>query len=178
MANSSLLARQGRLKEAQNLRLENNWLQFGTIRPDSYYASALADFIRHKLLETGTSFTFETVMSFPDKIAFLRKTRACGFRTYLYFVATEDPQINIDRVRYRVETGGHPVDQDKIVSRYGKSLDLLFDAVMNTDRAYIFDNSGCDKVWLAEVTDGIELELKTDQIPAWFNKARWDKFKE
>ena len=64
------------------------------------------------------------------------------------------------------------------MSRYAKSLDLLFDAVTNTDRAYIFDNSGHEKVWIAEVTDGVELELKTDEMPAWFKVALWDKFDE
>lgn len=178
LAQSGLLARQGLCDEAKGLSLVGGVLRFGTVKPDSYYASVLADFIRQKLLAAGISFTFETVMSFPDKVEFLRKAREKGFRTYLYFVATEDPEINIDRVRHRVSTGGHTVDEDKIVSRYAKSLDLLFDAVTNTDRAYIFDNSGHEKVWIAEVTDGVELELKSDEMPAWFKAALWDKFGE
>lgn len=39
-----------------------------------------------------------------------------------------------------------------------------------------FDNSGEDKVWLAEVTDGGELEMKTDVAPHWFKAALWDAF--
>jgi len=31
------------------------------------------------------------------------------------------------------------------------------------------------RTWLAEITDGRELELKTDQIPAWFKQAVLDK---
>jgi hypothetical protein len=30
-------------------------------------------------------------------------------------------------------------------------------------------------VWIAEVTDGSELELKTDLIPYWFKTALLDK---
>jgi hypothetical protein len=30
--------------------------------------------------------------------------------------------------------------------------------------------------WIAEVTQGIEIEIKTDQMPAWFKSALWDKF--
>jgi predicted ABC-type ATPase len=114
-------------------------------------------------------------MSSPDKVALLRKAQERGFRTYLYFVATDDPMINISRVRNRVRLGGHPVPEDKIVSRYGRSLGLLLDAIRHNDRAYIFDNSSHESTWLAEVTNGEDLELRTEQIPAWFKSAIWDR---
>mgnify|MGYP006883244285 FL=1 len=46
-----------------------------------------------------------------------------------------------------------------------------------TDRAYVFDNS-CDdaRVLVAEVTEGNELEMKTDLMPYWFKTVLWDKF--
>jgi predicted ABC-type ATPase len=85
--------------------------------------------------------------------------------------------ININRVRLRVAQGGHDVPEDKIVSRYSRSLDLLLPAIRETDRAYVFDNSGENKerVWVAEITAGEQLELKTDRVPAWFQRAVLDK---
>jgi len=53
---------------------------------------------------------------------------------------------------------------------------LLPQAVAYADRAYIFDNSGSERVWIAEVTDGVEIEMKADEMPAWFKTALWDKF--
>jgi len=47
---------------------------------------------------------------------------------------------------------------------------------MHADRAYIFDNSDYDRLWVAEVTEGVEIEMKSDEMPAWFKKALWDKF--
>lgn len=176
LAASTLLAKAGLLAQAQQLTLVDNQVQFGDVEVNSYFASVLADFIRHKLLADKVSFTFETVMSSPDKIDFLHKTQEAGYRTYLYFVATEDPDINVARVQARVEMGGHPVAEDKIRERYGRSLRLLPEALMYADRAYIFDNSGGGKVWIAEVTHGTEIEMKTDQMPAWFKAALWDKF--
>ena len=175
-AASSLLAKADLLEEAAALRFNDNKLIFHDVAVNAYFASVAADFIRHKLLAAGVSFTFETVMSSPDKVAFLRKAQAQGFRTYLYYVATEDPEINISRVANRVRQGGHPVPQNKIVERYYRSLELLFEAVQYTNRAYIFDNSGHGKVWLAEVTDGNELEMKSESMPLWFKAALWDKF--
>ncbi len=53
------------------------------------------------------------------------------------------------------------------------------DAITYSNRAYIFDNStddDFDSVLLAEITDGLELELKVDTVPRWFKTAVLDKF--
>jgi predicted ABC-type ATPase len=162
---------------ATRLTFEDGMLWFREVPVNAYFAAVVADFLRHRLLEQRESFTFETVMSSPDKVELVRKAQALGYRTYLYFVATEDPEINVSRVRNRVLLGGHDVPEDKIVSRYARSLGLLMEAIRHTNRAYIFDNSEAlqDHQWLAEVTDGKELELKTDQIPAWFQRSVLDK---
>ncbi len=173
---SGLLAQAKLLPLAQQLTVQGTRIIFGTIAPNSYWASVLADFIRHKLLQTQRSFTFETVMSSPDKVNFLHKAQQAGYRTYLYFVATEDADINVSRVQHRVAMGGHPVPEEKIRQRYTRSLALLADAVTYANRAYIFDNSGTERLWVAEVTEGQEIEMKTDQMPAWFKTALWDRF--
>ena len=173
---STLLNKAGLLAQAAQLALVDGRVAFGPVAVNSYWASVLADFIRHKLLASKASFTFETVMSSPDKVAFLQKAQKVGYRTYLYFVATEDADINVSRVKYRVQVGGHPVAEDKIRSRYVRSLELLPQAVTYADRAYMFDNSGAERVWVAEVTDGLEIEMKTNEMPAWFKAALWDKF--
>ena len=121
----------------------------------------------------------ETVMSHPGKVALLEQAQRLGYRTYLYFVATDNPVINISRVHNRVALGGHPVPEDKIISRDHRSLELLLQAIKHTSRAFIFDNStdsaNPQLAWIAEITDGRRLELKTDQIPAWFHRAVIDK---
>jgi predicted ABC-type ATPase len=119
-------------------------------------ASAIAEFFRQRLLEARTSFTLETVMSHPGKVALLAQAQQLDYRTYLYFIATDDPAINISRVRSRVERGGHPVPEDKIVKRYHASLGLLMDAIRNSNRAYIFDNSGegRDRTWIGKSRKG------------------------
>jgi len=112
-------------------------------------------------------------MSSPEKVKLLETAQSLGYRTYLYYVATKDPAINIFRVQHRVATGGHPVPEDKIIGRYFRSLDLLIDAVRKTNRAYIFDNSGHNRgpIWLAEITDGHSLEVKSTEMPGWFEDA-------
>lgn len=90
-------------------------------------------------------------------------------------MATDDPAINVSRVANRVALGGHVVPEDKIISRYHRSLDLLMAAIRHTNRAYIFDNSGDNAdgahTWVAEITEGRELEIKSDWIPEWFERS-------
>lgn len=173
---SPFLTEKNLCNDSQQLGFEDNKLLFNAVDVNSYFASVAVDFLRNKLLQAGVTFTFETVMSHRSKVDFLRLAQESGFRTYLYYVATEDPEINISRVAARVAEGGHNVSPEKIVDRYNRSLELLSEAVGYANRAYIFDNSSAEKVWIAEVTDGEVLELKTDVIPHWFKVFLWDKF--
>ncbi|OGR36830.1 MAG: hypothetical protein A2091_00965 [Desulfuromonadales bacterium GWD2_61_12] len=173
---SRFLAEKELAGDAARLEFTEGQLSFRSVAVNSYHASVIVDFLRRKLLVAGTTFTFETVMSHRSKVDFLRLAQERGFRTYLYYVATEDPDINVSRVASRVAQGGHNVDRDKIVDRYYRSLELLAEAVQYANRAYIFDNSSAEKVWVAEVTDNALLSLKTDAMPRWFETALWDKF--
>lgn len=147
---------------------------------DSYLASVLADAIRRELLTEGRTFTFETVMSSPDKIEFMKQARACGYRVYLYFVATDDPEINLDRVKRRVLQGGHPVPEVKVRKRYRESIDLLAEACRAAHRTYIFDNSGSRHKLLAEMEeleDEVSIKVHASLLNPWFIKtALWRSF--
>ena len=167
--NHSLLIKAGFHDEDQ-IKFAANKIDFLNVEVNSYYASVCADFIRHELLKAKVSFTFETVMSSRDKVDFLKKAQDAGYRTYLYFVATQDPVVNISRVQNRVQLGGHDVPKDKIVSRYYRSIELLPEAVKHSNRAYIFDNSSQDRLWIAQINNGKEFEFKSDSVPAWVDK--------
>ena len=172
---STLLEKMEADWEIDAIGLAKNKISFHDVLVNSYWASATADFIRYQLLKQHRSFTFETVMSSPDKIDFLAKARELGYKTYLYFVATEDPAINIRRVQQRVRNGGHDVPHDKITSRYYRSLDLLLPAIKLTNRAYLFDNSGENQIWVAEITNGTELSIQSASKPSWFQQSVIDK---
>ncbi len=147
---------------------------------DSYLASVLADAIRRELLAEGHTFTFETVMSSPDKVEFMKEARARGYRVYLYFVATDDPEINLDRVKRRVLQGGHPVPEGKIRKRYRESIDLLAAACQAAHRSYIFDNSGSRHKLLAEMQeldDEVSIQVHASLLNPWFVETTlWKSF--
>ncbi|MCC7422298.1 MAG: AAA family ATPase [Planctomycetaceae bacterium] len=140
---------------------------------NSYVAAAITDFLRERLLQQRRSFAFETVMSHPGKVEFLRTAVAAGYRTYLYFVATQDPVLNVERVRGRADRGGHDVPPEKVVKRYTRAIALLPEAVRHSTRAFFFDNSGNEPIWLAERDSNGTLQLKVDesQLPEWFRHS-------
>ncbi|MCA0350199.1 MAG: AAA family ATPase [Bacteroidetes bacterium] len=146
---------------------ENTLFVSGEI--NSYLAADLADFIRKKLLSNGLSFTFETVMSHESKLQFIKSAKELGYKIYLYFSATEDPKININRVGIRVSQNGHNVEDIKIEERYYRCLSLLKNAILLTDRAYIWDNSSIVAVLFAEITNGNDIKIIDEEnVPNWF----------
>ena len=137
---------------------------------NSYIAADIAGFFRTYHLEHDHSFTFESVLSHPSKLNLLQTAKAKGYRIYLYYIATESPDINVNRVKIRVSQQGHPVSEEAIRSRYTKSLKLLYQAIKLSDRAYLFDNSGKESLYISEITNGedVELHCSNDEVPNWF----------
>ena len=137
---------------------------------NSYTVAMLVNFLQDECIKRGVSFSQETVFSHPSKIAALEKARSMGFRTYLYFVATDDAEINADRVARRYAQGGHNVPVEKIVQRYVRSLANVQLALPHLSRAYFFDNSGDEMRYLASYADGEGFALQTleSTMPRWF----------
>ena len=50
--------------------------------------------------------------------------------------------INVWRVKSRVESGGHDVPEEKIITRYDRALKGIKDLVKICDVCHIYDNSG------------------------------------
>ena len=115
-------------------------------------AAQEAELLRWKFLDEKRDFAFETVLSAPDKVEFIREAMNRGFFVRIFFVGTESPQININRVGIRYLEGGHCVPIEKIVSRYHKSMGNILELATFVDRVYFYDNS---------------VDLPKGRIPDW-----------
>lgn len=116
--------------------------QFGGYTDDAYREAVItAQALREKYIRQGTSFLFETVFSSDEKILFIKQAQAQGFFVRMFFIGTEDPQININRVGSRVIEGGHTVSNDKIIKRYKRSMTNLACSIAFCDYICVFDNS-------------------------------------
>jgi predicted ABC-type ATPase len=90
---STLLKNVGMLKDVEKLDFSKNYINFANTEVNSYYASVISDFLRQSLIKSKQSFSFETVMSSPDKVELLAKTLKSGYRNYLYYVAIHRKSI-------------------------------------------------------------------------------------
>lgn len=157
------------------INIQDNTVYFN-LQPDtkdkyySYIAADIASFIRKKLFEGNKSFSFETVMSHNSKIELMKKAKEKGYRVYLYYVSTEAPEININRVEIRKAQDGHNVPEKKIKERYKRSLNNLKSAVLHTYRSYIFDNSGEVSKLVAEINKGEGKIIDPENTPNWVIK--------
>ena len=153
-----------------SLVIENSIISSNNSTPNSYETSLLVDFIRHILLSNMKKITFETVMSHKSKVELLKETEKLGYKNYLYYISTDDVDLNISRVKERVKEGGHDVPKDKISKRYFNSLKLLHEAVKYTYRTYVFDNSEDEAILILEIFNN-EIIIHSNYIPDWVD--RW-----
>ena len=96
---------------------------------------------RENCIASGRSLIFETVLSAPDKLVFVEKAKQAGYFIRLFFIGTDNPQINASRVALRVMAGGHDVPIPKIINRYYKSIINCAMLAPIVDRLYVYDNS-------------------------------------
>lgn len=137
---------------------------------NSYVSALIAGFLRLMLVDQGISFSYETVMSHSSKVEFLNYAKDNGYTAYLYYIATESPEINIARVQNRVAKGGHDVPEDKIRTRYYRSLDLLLPALEAADCAFLIDNSKKSNFVIFEKEyDGLSYP-QVKAMPYWYTK--------
>ena len=124
---------------------------------------------RYECLKNGTDFVFETVFSSAEKMEFIQKAKDAGFFIRIFYVCTESPLININRIAQRYLNGGHEVPISKAISRYYSSLENISKAIKIADRVYLYDNSveNAAPRLILRTVDGIRAKQYTDDLPDW-----------
>lgn len=150
-----------------SIRCLGNIVQFSKEAVNSYSVAAFADVLRNAYLQRKLSFSMETVFSHRSKLSFLQHAHELGYRVYLYFVATDSSELNVARVEQRVAVGGHNVPREKIISRYSRCLDNLYESLFLAHRAYFWDNSTPKMNFFAELKPNRQM-LVVGTVPQWF----------
>lgn len=165
--------------------LESEWLEDAIyINPDNIAQEKFGDWNspeavkkaalyceqrREECLAKGDSLIFETVMSAPDKIDFIRRAKQAGYFIRIFFISTSNPTINASRIARRVMRGGHDVPIPKIISRYIKSIANCAEIAPLVDRLYVYDNSREDERAqpLFRLSNGILIKQYQPSLPEW-----------
>ncbi len=112
----------------------------GAALEHAYEAARIAADTRAKLVEIGESFIAETVFSHPTKLELIDAAQAAGYTVVLHVVLIPE-ELAVQRVRHRVQAGGHHVPEDKIRQRYQRLWELVGVAATRADATTFYDNS-------------------------------------
>ena len=95
------------------------------------------------LINDGADFAFETTLATRSYAGFVREAHRKGYHVTLLFFWLNTPELAVERVRMRVASGGHSIDEDTIRRRYAKGIRNLFDIYMDICDYWLIVNNSC-----------------------------------
>ena len=129
-------------------------------------AAEMVDETVRCLSALGEPAIVETVLSSDKYRSLVTIARRSGLIFRLVYVSTDHADINVNRVAARVAVGGHDVPEDRIRSRWFRSMANLPWFAARADRLIVFDNSGIATRAIAKRHLGGRLEVLEETHPA------------
>lgn len=80
----------------------------------------------NELLDDEVDFAFETTLATRFYASFIKRAQEKGYYVSLVYFWLESPELAIDRVKMRVATGGHNIQEEVIRRRYRNGVKNLF----------------------------------------------------
>jgi len=131
----------------------------------AYEAAGIAAETRSRLIELGRPFIAEMVFSHPSKLELIRSAHEADYVVVLHVLLIPE-ELAVQRVRYRVQAGGHDVPETKIRERYRRLWALVAEAIVQSDNSTVYDNTGIDGPRIvAQMSVGVVVGSPT--WPAW-----------
>jgi predicted ABC-type ATPase len=97
--------------------------------------------LAEELIAKGQTFTVETTLSGATYLKMATRAKQAGFNVMVVFVGTASVEINLERVKARVEKGGHDVPEEDQRRRFPRTLANMKRLLPQADLAVILDNS-------------------------------------
>jgi len=124
-----------RINTDEIVRKIGNWRNSS----DQIKAGKIAINLRNDCLQDGKSFNEETTLT--GKTILKTKAKELGYKLQLFYVGVNNPEIAKERIRNRVEKGGHNIADEIVEKRYYESLKNLKHVITKFDEVYLYDNS-------------------------------------
>ncbi len=91
--------------------------------------------------DSGSSFCQETTLCGKSILNNITKANKLGYKVELYYIGLDNIEMAKERVRKRVQQGGHGIPEKDIERRYSQSLNNLHSVFNKCDVIHIYDNS-------------------------------------
>ena len=112
--------------------------------PESAYITASRLMLRkvQYLFDRREDFCIETTLATRALLKIIRQAQQKGYYVTVLYFWLRSPEIAIERVRLRVQNGGHFIEEETIRRRYQMGLNYLFHQYMQAcDKWILADNS-------------------------------------
>lgn len=117
------------------------------------------------LFNSGADFAFETTLAARTFAPFIRSCQARGYTINLIYFWLESPELAIERVRIRVESGGHSIPCDVIRRRYERGRRNLIELYLPLcDSWIVYDNTESSPRLIAEKNQIQELIIYYPEV--------------
>ena len=96
----------------------------------------------HYLLQRQRDFAVETTLATRTLLKIVKSAQAAGYTVTLLYFWLKSPELAIERVKARVEAGGHNIPEDTIIRRYYTGISYFFNLYAPISERWILaDNS-------------------------------------
>jgi predicted ABC-type ATPase len=123
-------------------------------------------------VERRESFAVETTLAGNGQLALLGEAKRAGFEVKVFYIATENADVQVERVRLRLSLGGHDVPEDDIRRRYERSLANAPKALQIADSGVVLDNSGLKPAEILQLKNGAIVWEHPGPHPAWIQDLK------
>lgn len=121
------------------------------------------------LINSGANFAFETTCAGLNHTQTIAHAKAAGYLTTLIFLWLPSADMAVQRVRSRVQQGGHNIPEMTIRRRYAAGLRNLKERFLPlVDKAVIYDNTTTDMANLQKIAE------KNEDGFVVFDQGLWD----
>lgn len=124
-----------------------------------------------ELIASGATFAMETTLATRSVANLIREAQREGYYVTLLYFWLNTPDLAVERVKMRVEAGGHSIPENTIRRRYRAGIQNLFNLYLPiSDYWMITDNSMTS---MEIVAKGFRNEKKEVFNPMIYNKLEY-----
>lgn len=134
---------------------------------DQMKAGKIAVKLLNEYIQQGISFNQETTLAGRYIKNTILKAKEQGYKIEMHYVGLDSADTAVERVKHRVETGGHGIPEEDIRRRYEDSLKNLKKLFPLCDKVRLYDNTKT-YVPIANINGKIKL------MPAYYS-TEWGK---
>ena len=127
-----------------------------------------------KLFGEGKSFALESTLSGVGHIKTIETAHKLGYKVVLLYTFVDGPDSCIMRIQTRVKNGGHPVPDEDVVRRFGRSKQNFWNTYKDlADHWVLYYNGGDDIVLVAQQDKGKQVEILAENLYTVFERDLW-----